>query len=396
MSLNASTAGWEQFEGLFEDPNLSLVDIANATGKSLDAVRRKRDRLAEEGKLSHLDNDIRSEMIARQEARDLRGDLATRDKEIIRLQKELQVATRIDAGVRNPPAWAQPNASLRDNVGIVVAQFTDAHFDETVRPDEVGYINAYNREIAEIRLQRWVEKVIVLSRDYVAGVDVKGLFIPATGDLLSGDIHQELRETNADILYASADHWIDRLIAAVNTFEGEFNNVHIAAVVGNHGRSTMKPVFKGRARSNIEWLIWRQVARHFQNDENVTIQVADSMDLSVQIYNTRYLLTHGDQFKGGSGISGAYSPLMLGQHRKSLRQSATDEPMDWMILGHFHQYFHIPGLIVGGSMKGYDEYAYGLNLRPEPAQQAFWVTTPEHGPTIHAPVFLQDRESEGW
>jgi hypothetical protein len=47
-------------------------------------------------------------------------------------------------------------------------------------------------------------------------------------------------------------------------------------------------------------------------------------------------------------------------------------------------------------MKGYDEYAYGLNLRPEPARQAFWVTSPEHGPTITAPVFLQDRDEEGW
>jgi hypothetical protein len=65
-------------------------------------------------------------------------------------------------------------------------------------------------------------------------------------------------------------------------------------------------------------------------------------------------------------------------------------------MGHFHQYITIPGLIVGGSMKGYDEYAYGLNLRPEPARQAFWVTTPEYGPTIHAPVYIQDRDKEGW
>lgn len=393
---NQNTTDWGQWEYLFQDPTLSFEDISATTGKPVDAVRKKFQRMEAAGRVSHLDADTRSEMLARQEARDLRADLATRDKEIMRLQRELQVATRIDAGVRNPPEWAQPKESLRDNVGIVVAQLTDTHFDEVVRPDEVGYINAYNREIAEQRLKRWVEKVIVLSRDYVQGVDVQGLFVPATGDLLSGDIHEELRNSNADLLYSSADHWIDRLIAAVRTFAEEFSRVHVAAVVGNHGRSTIKPVFKGRARSNIEWLMWRQVARHFENDERVTIQVGDSMDLVVPIYNTRYLLTHGDQFKGGSGISGAYAPLALGQHRKSVRQSATDEPMDIMVMGHFHQYFNLPGLIVGGSMKGYDEYAYGLNLRPEPAQQAFWVTTPEHGPTIHAGVFLQDRDKEGW
>jgi hypothetical protein len=393
---NQNTTDWDQWEYLFQDPNLSFEDIASTSGKSMDAVRRKFQRMEAAGKISHLDNETRSEMLARQEARDLRADLTNRDKEIMRLERELQVATRIDAGVRNPPVWSQPSESLRDNVGIIVAQLTDTHFDEVVRPAEVGYINAYNREIAETRLQRWVEKVIILARDYVQGVDVKGLFIPATGDLLSGDIHEELRNSNADLLYSSADHWIDRLIAAISTFTEEFGNVHVAAVVGNHGRSTIKPVFKGRARSNIEWLMWRQVARHFEKDERVTVQVSDSMDMVVPIYNTRYLLTHGDQFKGGSGISGAYAPLALGHHRKSMRQAATEEGMDFMVMGHFHQSLWLPGVVVGGSMKGYDEYAYGLNLRPEPAKQAFWVTTPEYGPTIHAEVYLQDRDKEGW
>lgn len=393
---NQNTTDWDEFEYLFQDPNLSFEEIARRSGKSMDAVRRKYQRLEAAGKISHLDNETRSEMLARQETVDLRADLRLRDKELIRLQRELAVATRIDAGVRNPPEWTQPAASKNDNVGIAAAQLTDTHFDEVVNPDEVGYINAYNREIAEIRFKRWVEKTIIVSRDYVAGVKIEGLFVPATGDLLSGDIHEELRNSNEDLLYSSADHWIDRLIAGIGTLSEEFGKVHVAAVVGNHGRSTMKPVFKGRARSNIEWLMWRQVARYFDSYDNVTIQVGDSMDLVVPIYNTRYLLTHGDQFKGGSGISGAFSPLALGMHRKSVRQSATDEPMDIMVMGHFHQYFQLPGLIVGGSMKGYDEYAYGLNLRPEKAQQAFWVTTPEHGPTIHAALHLQDRDKEGW
>ncbi len=393
---NQSTTDWDEYEYLFQDPNLSFEDIATQSGKTMDAVRKKYQRLEATGKISHLDPSTRSSMLDRQQAVDLRADLKIRDKEILRLQRELQVATRIDAGVRNPPEWTQPAESLRDNVGIAVAQLTDTHFDEIVNPDEVGYINAYNREIAEIRFKRWVEKVIILSRDYVQGVEVEGLFIPATGDLLSGDIHEELRNSNEDLLYASADHWIDQIIAAIGTLSEEFKKVHVGAVVGNHGRSTLKPVFKGRARSNIEWLIWRQIARYFENDENITIQVADSMDLVVPIYNTKYLLTHGDQFKGGSGIAGAYSPLSLGVHRKSMRQSFTEEGMDHMVMGHFHQLFNLPGLTVGGSMKGYDEYAYGLNLRPEKAQQAFWVTTPEHGPTIHAAVHLQDRDKEGW
>lgn len=70
--------------------------------------------------------------------------------------------------------------------------------------------------------------------------------------------------------------------------------------------------------------------------------------------------------------------------------------MDWLVMGHWHQYFHGKGLIVSGSMKGYDEYAYVSNFEPEPPQLAFWVTTPEHGVTISAPILPADRQAEGW
>jgi hypothetical protein len=329
--------------------------------------------------------------------RRLRATTERQAQEIADLRKLLGVLTTIDAAVPEPPKWTRLTRAKAGKKGIVTLQLTDTHFDEVVKPEEVDYINAYNRQIAERRLRTWVEKSITLARDYIAGVEIEGVAVLATGDILSGNIHEELKESNEDHLYASAEHWIGQLIAAIDALASEFGLLHLAAVVGNHGRSTIKPVFKGRAHSNIEWLMWRVIARHFAGDNRITMQVSDSMDLTVRLYDTNYLLTHGDQFKGGTGISGALAPLALGQHRKTVRQMATDRPMDFMVLGHFHQY--IPpskGLVMGGSMKGYDEFAYGHNLPPEPARQAFWITSPEHGPTIAAPVHVQDRKAEGW
>lgn len=308
----------------------------------------------------------------------------------------LDKLTQLEGTVRRPPKWTRAKRSARSHRATIVTQLTDTHFDERVRPEEVGGINAYSRKIAEVRLQRWVDRAIVIPQEYFKGQDVEGLFVPATGDLLSGNIHPELKESNEDHLYSSADHWIDQLISAFDLLLKEYPLIHVGAVVGNHGRSTHKPVYKGRARTNIEWLMWRTLARHYRDEERLTFQVSDSMDLHVPIYGFNYLLTHGDQFRGGTGISGAMAPLMLGLHRKGVREAATDHDLDVMVMGHFHQYLTLPGLIVGGSMKGYDEYAYGLNLRPEPARQAGWVTTPERGPTFHFPIDLQDRKAEGW
>jgi hypothetical protein len=58
---------------------------------------------------------------------------------------------------------------------------------------------------------------------------------------------------------------------------------------------------------------------------------------------------------------------------------------------------NLPGpVIVGGTLKGLDEYAYMGNFGYEPPQQAWWVTTPEMGITVNAPIYVSDRESEGW
>ncbi|TAL46212.1 MAG: hypothetical protein EPN91_00740 [Salinibacterium sp.] len=329
--------------------------------------------------------------------RALNKQLTDAQAELERLRGLVGLVERIEQSRLEPPKWARSSHRKIGKKGIVTLQLSDTHFDEVVRPEQVEYINAYDRHIAELRLRRWVEKAIVLARDYVAGVELEGVFVLATGDIFSGDIHEELKETNADTLYGSVVHWIEQLSAAIHLLADEFGRVHIGAVVGNHGRDTKKPRYKLRAQSNIEWLLWKMIAREFAQDTRVTFQIGDGMDLTVRIYDTNYLITHGDEFKGGSGIQGARAPLALGQHRTTVRQMATDHPLDYMVVGHFHQYQPpSQGLVMGGSLKGYDEFAYGKRFRPEPAQQAFWITTPERGPTIAAPIAVQDRKSEGW
>lgn len=341
--------------------------------------------------------DVAAEAGEPRQVRALRTQLNTQQAEIERLRGLVGLMERIDQARLEPPRWMRSAKVKRGKRGIVTLQLSDTHFDEVVSPEQVEFINAYDRSIAEVRLRAWVENAIVLARDYVAGVELEGVTVLATGDIFSGDIHEELKETNADTLYGSVVHWIEQLSAAIRLYAEEFKNVHIAAVVGNHGRNSRKPRYKARAQSNIEWLMWRMLAREFAGDKRVTFQIGDGMDLTVRIYDTNYLITHGDEFRGGSGIQGARAPLALGQHRTSVRQMATDHPLDYMVVGHFHQYQPpSQGLVMGGSLKGYDEFAYGKRFRPEPAQQAFWITAPERGPTIAAPVFVQDRKAEAW
>lgn len=340
--------------------------------------------------------DARVDAEVQSQTRTLRAQVNALTEEGKELRRLLGFYTQARKSPLRVPSWrVRPTKS--GHAGLVVAQLTDTHFDEVIEPSEIMNLNAYDREIALSRFRRWAEKVITLPRDYVNGVRLEGIIVLATGDILSGDIHAELKESNEDALLASLLFWAEQIISAFELIERDYQRVDVHAVVGNHGRLTQRPVFKGRAHSNVEWLLW-SIVRDRLNDRGskVRVQVSDAMDLNVPIYGRNHLITHGDQFHGGSGISGAYAPLSLGQHRKAKRQLAAQLPMELMVMGHFHQMIDIPGLIVGGSMKGYDEYAFGLNLAPQEAGQMLWITTPERGKTVTLPVMLQDRDKEGW
>ena len=58
---------------------------------------------------------------------------------------------------------------------------------------------------------------------------------------------------------------------------------------------------------------------------------------------------------------GALGPIIRGDHRKRSRNAQIDMEYDTMLCGHWHQLIQIERLIVNGSLKGYDEYAYSNN-----------------------------------
>lgn len=328
----------------------------------------------------------------------LKSRLAVLQKENERFRQQLGVIESIDRGQVRVPKWLVPAKPNRSHHATLCLLLTDTHFDEVVNPAEVDGINCYNREIAELRLKRCFERAIMLARDYLSGVTYDGCALFCGGDIFSGNIHEELVRTNADTLFGSLLHWIGPMKAGILMLLEEFKRLHIGVTPGNHGRMTRKPIFKNRAADNLDWLFYRILARELATEPRITWTVPEAMDTHVSIYGTRYLLTHGDQFHGGSGISGAMAPLLLGAHRKTRRQTAAGKPYDYMVLGHFHQELWLPsqGLLAGNCMKGFDEYAYGKNFTPTPPAQQLWLTTPERGVTISAPVFVQDRKAEGW
>ena len=296
-----------------------------------------------------------------------------------------QLFTHLAGHTYKPPAWL--TRKPKKSSGVVCTILSDTHFDEVVRPEEINFKNEYNREIAVKRLETYFQKVILLTKDYITGIKYEGCVLFLGGDIFSGDIHEELSETNEDTILASVIFWAEQVTAGINLLAEHFDYVHVPCVVGNHGRRTRKPRHKLRAKDNFDWFLSKTLEQRFIGNNKVTFDVAAGADLIVDVQDTKYLLTHGDQAKGGGGVGGIWPSLV-----RMVSKKRTNVDFDYMVLGHFHQLTMAPsaGFLLNGSLKGYDEYAAIGNFAFEVPQQALWINIPEKGVLWQTAILVDD------
>lgn len=330
-------------------------------------------------------------------ARDLADRAVVRiveDKDAIAAQ--LAESLSVKAANANPPTWTKKKTRQRTRHATPTIFLSDTHWGEVVRPEEINGYNAYSTPIAEQRLQRVAEGVVTVT-DMIS-LTYDGIMVPLGGDMFSGSMHRELDRTNDMEQEEGIIHWTGQMLTFLTSLADHYGKVHVPAFVGNHGRSPLdrKMPGKRRARTNQDWLLYQNLALHLRGDDRFTWQISESQDALYNVYDTTYLGYHGNDFNGGNGISGIFTPVMLGKHRTGQQYRAFGKSFHWMHIGHFHQHIVAKGLIVNGSMKGYDEFANMKRYEPEVPSQAMWITTPEHGLTFSMPVFCADAEAEGW
>jgi hypothetical protein len=324
------------------------------------------------------------------EAREVAERLAT-------AQKELAFLRRLDPTKMDPPTWLTPTGPSPGHRAIPLLDISDIHWGEVVDPAQVQGVNAFDVPIAKRRVRRTFEGAITVARDYMKGVIYDGIQVVLGGDIVSGNIH-DLRETNEETalesMFGSAEH----LTAGLRLLADEFGRVHVVCVVGNHSRLTQKPIYKNRVRDSLDWGVYNLVRLHLAGDPRITVQIGDAASDRLQVYGVRYVINHGESFRGGAGIAAEMSPLLLGVHRMKKREQDVGHPFDILITHHRHRNLPMPGLgvMVNGSIVGYNEVAFDEIMGYQDPQQGFWLNTPERGVSMVAPIYVQDRAAEGW
>jgi len=288
------------------------------------------------------------------------------------------------------PDWMRWPVSKNRHEVMPTVDFSDWHLDENVNPEQIQNLNGYSRAIAEKRLRNYYQNVTDVCFKYLGGFRYSGLVNPWLGDIFSGNIHEELRNTNADVMLSSLLYWVGPVVAGLKMQAEAFGRVFVPVVVGNHGRNTLKPIHKNRVRDNFDWLFAQIVARELAGDERITFAISEAADFRYTVFNTTYLATHGDQARGGSGIAAQLSPLMIMVARKAKRTR-----FDYLICGHWHRLSQFMKVRVNGSGVGYNEYAFHGNFDWEPPQQDLWLTDPHRGIVCDFPVHVMSKD-EPW
>lgn len=344
-----------------------------------------------------------NEAIARKN-RILRAELAAAHEKIALANAERDSAEKAlslyERSYAERPEWTLPPSEPRPRQATVIGCLSDVHAGEVVRPSEVSGYNAYGLAICEQRLERFFRGSVELARAW-SNYRYDGAVLAVLGDLVSGDIHEELSESNELSTYDTVLWLLPRIAAGIELWRKAFGRVHVVSVPGNHGRDSKIPRYKARSAHNADSLVMRLVAREFAKVDAVTCEIPDGLDAYTEVYGFGFALEHGDELArsfSGTAEIGVLGPLQRGANRKKVALATQGRTMHYGLFGHFHSLTPVParGFVGNGSLKGLDEYAAGLKLRPEPPQQALMACVPEHGVLPVQPVLVADRRAEGW
>lgn len=325
----------------------------------------------------------------RKENRQLKDELAT-------LEREEIAKTRAGSLKFTPITIKPPPVTEAGSPGFPMTIWSDWHWGEVVRRDETGGANIFNRRIALARVHNLVNNTVTLLRDYAGkNPNYPGIWVCLGGDMISGSIHEELRETNWGTVEEQALEVGDAISGALLRMADEFGEVHVPCVVGNHGRKAHRPPAKAKVRENREYGVYKSLQRQFADDPRFHFYVPEETDFYFSVYGHRFLLTHGDSLgvKGGDGIIGALGPITRGTIKVASSERQIGRDFDTIIMGHWHTYIprsEAVAAIVNGTLKGYDEYArLFLRARFSKPSQALWLVSPKHGVAAQWPVYVQ-------
>jgi hypothetical protein len=274
--------------------------------------------------------------------------------------------------------------SARGVSSAAVAVLSDWHVEEQVDPRTVSHLNEFNLEIADRRIEKATQAILRLTEIERVGRDIPILVLALLGDLMTGYIHEELREEN-ELSPTQTILWLrQKLSKLINTIkkEGNFERIIIPCSIGNHGRTTIKPRHSTAYKNSYEWLLYKLLEQEIEGVEWI---VGESYHTYLEVFGKTFRLHHGDGLKYQGGVGGLTIPV-----EKAISSWNKGRSADIDIFGHWHTSQQNPKWISNGSLVGHNAYSIAIKAAFEPPQQTYFLFDAKRGRTGTWPIFLED------
>ena len=317
----------------------------------------------------------------KQENAQLRRALAAVHKTDVAAERALDM---LDKAVERAVCTYKPAAKRKPGKvepHTLALLFSDAHAGEVVSLEETNGLGEYNYDIMLGRMRTLADRVRS-HNDHYGPARARKLVITSLGDGISGEIHEELKDTNE---YANSElmvrfgedvgEWI------ATEFAGEFDEIEMVCVPGNHPRFTKKE------RSKLKWDNGDFIASHYtrlklEKYPHVKVVVPKAARAVVNICGEEILCLHGQGVKS-TMVGVPWGGILRQSERLQKLFDLVDVKVDRVFAGHWHN----PNLaedwsvVINGSLKGIDEYVVDRALAAKPPSQVLTVFHPKHGMT---------------
>ena len=269
---------------------------------------------------------------------------------------------------------------------------SDTHIGEFVDIDQMNGLNSYDFDIFNNRLYGWANQVVSLVELRRNAVPIPELVVPMLGDMISGDIHEELSHTNLANCMMQMIRGANLIAQALLYMAPHFQIVRVPCVVGNHGRMTRKPPMKDKFM-DWDYLMYQWIAALCKNQNNIEFHIPKSFLTVFPVCNRNVLAMHGDAVSGAGSLASVTKVITnlrsVLHFKKGLENEVGDIPetiaadFDSVMIGHFHR---VDELDIGtgtahicGCMKGADEFAMTRLQAVTKPQQIVTYWHPKYG-----------------
>lgn len=380
-----------------------VMEIVAATGTDAHQVGKVRKELLAAG--YHAAGKVKKPPSIEDElaGRRQQNEITALRKDRTKLLDELNTARDLRGnvlGLASEPLDIRPIPKMKHGKKMAetaVLCISDVHMGEVVNLEQMDGVNSYDQHIATARLQRLFAKTGELLTDHYKGPPLERLVVWVGGDMITGEIHEELAKTNDMNNFPAVKRVAEITVAGIKHLRDVMpsTQIEVISTPGNHGRTARKPEAKLYAIDSLDTLTADFIELGLKTAGiDVPVYRPRSGDMLIDVGGRNVLFTHGDRIgsRGGQGFVGAAATVARGFKKITGEYASRGTILDWIVIGHFHVDLKLEEGFVNPSVIGPTEYGRDARFKPHPAGQRLFLMHPRHGITLDRVINLGEPE----